>query len=85
MLIDCQLHWKGLTRSDGTGDLRLEVLHRIQVGEIDPAVVGWRGVVSILLHVEHVQDDIHTIEPLKEYNDLDSKDMQQSAKFFKPD
>ena len=59
-----------LTRSDGTGNLRLEILDRVQVGKVDPAIVGRQRVVAILLHVEHVQDDVHSIQALEQHNDL---------------
>ena len=43
-----------------------EVLHTVQVGQIDPALVGCRAVLIVLLHVQAVQADINSVQLLKQ-------------------
>ncbi len=47
-------------------NLRPEVLHRVQVGEVDPLPVGGRAVIPILLHVQAIQAHIYAIHALEQ-------------------
>ncbi len=47
-------------------NLRPEVLHRVQVGEVDPLSVGGRAVIPILLHVQAIQAHIYAVHALEQ-------------------
>jgi len=47
-------------------NLRPEVLHRVQIGQVDPLPVGGRAVIPILLHVQAIQAHVHAIHALEQ-------------------
>ena len=47
-----------------------EVLDGVQVGEVDPAAVGRRAVLAILLHVQAVEAHVHAVLLLEEHDHL---------------
>jgi hypothetical protein len=61
--------------------LRLEVLNRIQVGNVNPASVGSRAVLAVFVHVQREKKGIHTVNLLEQSNALSPNRENGGASF----
>lgn len=56
--------------TSGRVNLRLEVFDRVQVGQVDPALVRLRALIAKLLNIEAVEQHVYTVNLLEEHHHL---------------